>query len=682
MNQRTQTRTTPTPPPRAWLERTDRELVALARGAGALRLGLGDGLRALRETGGYLELGFPSLGAYAFERLGRKRRWAEDTARVAGALAALPLTRAALAAGDIHWSMAELLTRQRVAERSVQPVTVAGRASGRSPVSCGARSSATDTAELLARAATPDTEADLLADAKTLTFRAMRARLAQAHAAVGAEDPAAAAPDETEQKDEDEEARRTLQVTVDRVTAWAYELTRRFVHAMHGDPSDDAVIEALLAEALVTLLTRHPELDLPDPATDACARAEAWRRQLNAWRKEAELAAETGMHGRRGPVDQDLRDAVADAIAAAVAAAAKPGPSPAPPDPAALDQHLRDLDAQLQRRDRALGERARVFWDAAGWYHLGYASPTQYAHERLGASLASLKARMTLARGCARLPEVAHALDAGDLGFEAARLVARVADRSTVDAWLDRAARRTVKHLREEVEAAESIARANGDDHGRLAPPDASTLTAYLDLERAMLDGTVAELLVHGGQLSGAASRQLSGDVASQMSGAGGGQLSGDESAPRAPLVRPGAGRVPLRLRLRDDIVHLWHDVERLFRRADEPGDFVDYLIRTFWHTWLFRDPAERVAYQHIYERERFRCASPVCSNRDLTPHHLVFRGRGGGDEDSNLLGLCVVCHLELVHQGRLAVTPPAGHGRWTLGRRPLLVVDGRERRR
>jgi len=137
---------------------------------------------------------------------------------------------------------------------------------------------------------------------------------------------------------------------------------------------------------------------------------------------------------------------------------------------------------------------------------------------------------------------------------------------------------------------------------------------------------------------------------------------------------------MPLRLRLRDDLVCFWHDVERLFRRANEPGDFADFLIRTFWHTWLFGDPTARVAYQHIYERERCRCASPVCSSRDLTPHHLRFRSRGGGDEDANVLGLCVTCHLELVHQGRLAAAPPADRVRWTLGRRPLLGVDGRER--
>ena len=611
-------------PPRGWLERTDRELVATARGAGALRLGLGDGLRRLQETGGYLELGFPSLGAYALERLGRKRRWAEDTARVARQLAPLPLIRAALAEGRVSWSMAELLAREACA----------------------------------------DTEATLLATALATTVRDMRAKLAAARAGATT---SATVDDPPEPDLEPDDERRTLQLTVDRVSAWAYELTRRFVHAQTGATSDDAVIEALLAEGMVTLQLRHPELKRE---LDASARAAAWDQRRELERRLAELAAEDRFH--RTDAERDVVVAVATAKIA-----------PPPRDPVALDAHLRALSSRLQRRDHRLGARARRLWAVDGWSHLGYASPTQYAHERLGCSLAAVKARMTLARRCDLVPEVAVALDDGALGFEAARLVSRVADPTTVDAWLQRAACRTVKHLQEEVEAVETIARADGLT-GSLAPPDADTMEQYLDLERAMLDGTVAELLAHGGQMSGGGGPQSTPGFGaptdpSQMSGEPESVTRQNESGVG---TRRGTGRVALRLRLRADLVAFWRDVERWFRDAGERGEFVDFLVRTFWHTWLFRDPADRVAYQQIYERERFHCASPVCSNRDLTPHHLVFRSRGGGEEDANLVGLCVVCHLELVHQGRLRAEPPADHVRWTLGRAPLLVVDGRRAER
>jgi len=195
---------------------------------------------------------------------------------------------------------------------------------------------------------------------------------------------------------------------------------------MNGSPSDDDVVEALLAEALVTLQARHPDLELPDAATDASARSEAWRAQVAAWRREAELAAEARIPGH---AEDDRDDVLARAIAEALAATAV---GPPPDDPHALDAHLRDLAAQLAGRDLALGRAALALWDSDGWHHRGYASPHQYARERVGSSLAALEARMALARRCVGLPRVAAALDAGELGFEAAALVARVAQRSTV----------------------------------------------------------------------------------------------------------------------------------------------------------------------------------------------------------------------------------------------------------
>ncbi len=45
-----------------------------------------------------------------------------------------------------------------------------------------------------------------------------------------------------------------------------------------------------------------------------------------------------------------------------------------------------------------------------------------------------------------------------------------------------------------------------------------------------------------------------------------------------------------------------------------------------------------------------------------MTPHHIRFRSRGGGDEPSNLVSLCDKCHLSLVHGGHLTVTGLAPH--------------------
>ena len=582
----------------------DRRLVALSRSAGALRLALGDGLRLLRETGGYLELGFSSVGAYGFERIGRKPRWVDESARVAARLVELPALRVALERGALGWSMVELLARE----------------------------------------ATPGTEVQLIAEARGMTVRAMRERLADR----AGEDQVEATPPEDEQ--------RTLQVSVDSVTAWAFEATRSLLRTRFGVLGDDAMVEALLAEGMSTLLARHPELTC---RLDSATRAEAWDQRRELERRLAELLAEDEFAGEAE--DPGLTELIADLVAASN------GRAELPRTPAGLDAHLRELSARLQTRDRRLGELACEVWACSGWRTLGYASAAQYANERLGCSLASVKARMTLARRCKQLvPEVALALDDGDIGYEAARLVARVADRHTVYAWLDRAAARTTKHLREEVEIVEAVARADGVTSVGCEPPDASLVAEFQDLERGMLDGTVADLVVNGGPLSGS----------SQIS------VRGDGETSQISVTDDGRGRwagmVPLRMRLRSETVGFWRDIARLFETSGEAGSFVDFLIRAFWSVWLRRDP-ERVAYQDVYERARLRCASPVCSNRDLTPHHLKFRGHGGGEERSNLAGLCVTCHLEVLHLGRMKAAPPAHDIHWTLGRDGFLEIHGRE---
>jgi len=621
------------------LEEVDAELVVLARSAGALRLALGDGLARLRTTDGAAELGFPSLGDYAVERLGRRRRWAEDTATTAERLAGLPYIRAAVFRGEVGWSMAEVL----------------------------------------ARTANEDSELLLLEHARTSTVRAMKALAAQwrAGAELGRGDDGAGAAASAPEPEPGEDESRTLQVTVDRVTAWAFEGTRRFLKAHTGVSDDEALIEALLAEGMDTLRYRHPELRVRSDARDLAERL-----------GEQEAAQALAEQAR----ERDLRDLGSPPeVAEHIAELLSEHLGELPRDPVALDAHLRRVSAELQQRDLRMGQLARDLWEGRGWEALGFDSPGEYARERLGCSLASVKARMTLARRCRSLPQVERALDSGRLGFEAARLVARVAVPKTVDGWLTRASERTTKLLTEEVEAVECFARAEG----RRAvgpPPDEQVVAEYIALERAMLDGTIADALANGGTAVdvGDGSSQIFGepDGSSQMFGEADGpsQMFGEadgssqmfgEPDGRGGLA-PGAGRVPLRFRLSRELLAWWRDCERTFRASGEPGEWLDFLIRSFWGVWLRRDP-ERVAYQDVYERERFRCASPVCSNRDLTPHHLRFRSRGGGEERSNLVGLCVACHLTLLHGGRMKAEPPADDIRWTLGRTPFLVVQGRQ---
>ena len=186
------------------VERLDVRLAELARGAGRARLVIGELLEALAKQGGHHELGFSSLEAYARERAGRSGRWAVESRTVARRLAELPVLRAALGSGALGWCMVELVARH----------------------------------------ATPETEAALVADALRSTVREMRARFA---------------PTETQSQlsacsaDADEMQTLTLTLTLSSQDAWLFEWTRRFVEHTGGGRDADGVASALLAEAFNVL---------------------------------------------------------------------------------------------------------------------------------------------------------------------------------------------------------------------------------------------------------------------------------------------------------------------------------------------------------------------------------------------------------------------------------------------
>jgi hypothetical protein len=243
-----------------------------------------------------------------------------------------------------------------------------------------------------------------------------------------------------------------------------------------------------------------------------------------------------------------------------------------------------------------------------------------------------------------------------------------------------RAEQRTVKHLHEEVKAAELVARVM--ERGDVSPPDAATLSMVHELECAVLSGRVyRERLGAAGERS-----QMSASPAREDSQMSAMSESVDESRMFAcagddvPAPRRGAGRSTLRLRVSDETYREYRALEQDYVRRTACGlGFVGFLCLSLWESWhagLGRD----VAYGGIYARDRYRCSSPVCRRGDVTPHHLRFRSQGGDDTAENVASLCVWCHLEGVHGGRIRALPPASDVRWTLGERPILVVQGRRK--
>jgi hypothetical protein len=93
------------------IEAMDSALARLGRASGALRVGLGQGLEALARAGGHHELGFSSVEAYALERCERSTRWVQESRWLAQRLEELPAIRQAVLAGEISFSMAQVLAK-------------------------------------------------------------------------------------------------------------------------------------------------------------------------------------------------------------------------------------------------------------------------------------------------------------------------------------------------------------------------------------------------------------------------------------------------------------------------------------------------------------------------------------------------------------------------------------------
>jgi hypothetical protein len=633
--------------------RLDAELVRIARGESASRLAIGTALDALSACGGHHELGFSSFEAYARERCERTGRWAADTRWLAERLRALPRIREALCTGVLGWS----------------------------------------TAELLARYVSPESELEWLERARCATVRELRALL-RAQAGTDAKHEAGEA-----EEAEESEAPRTLTVSATREDGWLFECARKVAETVAGPMPADRLLQTLLAEGYSSLLELAPEdaigdlCDIDELERDAAAESQAqaeWCAERRRWRDEAEELCKD----RWSPFAEGQR-LQATLAARERRSVVEKHPSSPPRTPPALDREIRRLCTELAERDLALGILAERAKKAEVWRRLGFVSEAQYARERVGVSLSSLKSKRILAGRTKRLPELASALSSGRLGYEAAYQLSRIATPSTVREWIRRAEQRTVKHLREEVEAAELMIRMSRRRHQ--SPFEEQELERLFELERSIVSGELLDSAGNGmdnewaaafrrdgaRSASAAAPKTNADDERAQRWHAG--QISGSR---RAALRR--YGRIRLRFVVRESTARFYRSLERAFVRVRAragrlPWSFLRFLCENFCVVWLpvlrrerFTESGVLLEYFGVYRRDAFRCSSPVCTRRDVTPHHLLFRSRGGGDEDENLATLCVWCHLRGVHEGRIAAEPPASRIQWRIGRSATLRVEGR----
>jgi hypothetical protein len=707
------------------VERLDGALASFARTEAALRLRLGQVLEVLGR-GKHFDLGFSSIAAYALERCDRSVRWAEAARCVARRLEVLPELRRAMAFGSVSWSMGELLARvaqpqdetrwiEAAESRTVREMMRLVDATCDERATSGAVSNgpAAGWAVFDGRAAGVGVLGEQAAGVGVLGEQAAGVGVLGEQAAART-----ALTGENGETGESEEM-CTLTFTVDHEEAWLFEATRALLEQL-GEHGGDAHVEALLAEGQGTLLAALPAGALDLDRLEAVDTAQqGWLRELSRWRAEAEARCEENFRvsvvGSGAIVDLQEADPVRASVANAAALGFSALESAGCHD---LDRMLRGLSRLLARHELELSRLVLQFHRADGWRRLGYASEAQYARERLGMSRSSLVARRALALRLEKLPRVAEALAAGRIGVEAAGQVVRVATPSTQAAWVERAGQRTIKHLREEVAAALIAVRLSGQ--ADCPPPVDEEMAAFHELEQAVVSGRVCQprpandLGVARGAgthatppLEGARSMK---PAAVEVKGVGvtgltepaseqrrawlvmlgslarwlesGVQLSAGAGKAIGPRGITSAGRIALRLRVSRANYAWWRGLEAQARRWLPSGmSWLRFLCLSIWSAWRQLLGTD-VAYGQIYIRDRFRCSSPVCSRRDVTPHHLQFRSAGGSDEVKNVTSVCTWCHLFGVHGGRIRAVGTAERIRWELGAawRPCLIIDGRER--
>jgi hypothetical protein len=105
--------------------------------------------------------------------------------------------------------------------------------------------------------------------------------------------------------------------------------------------------------------------------------------------------------------------------------------------------------------DELVGHLGLLVLDTGVWRDMGFSDFGHYCAERLGLSARAVEQRVALERRLYALPSLRTALREGRVSYEKARLVAKHADDTTVEALIVRAEESTCIALRRELDVAE-----------------------------------------------------------------------------------------------------------------------------------------------------------------------------------------------------------------------------------
>lgn len=329
----------------------------------------------------------------------------------------------------------------------------------------------------------------------------------------------------------------------------------------------------------------------------------------------------------------------------------------------ALDLRLRRLIARRRRMRRRHEARLLQFHDASIHARLGYRRFDKFAHAELGLSSSTVFEMLNRARLDRQEHPIAVAQATGRIGTLQASMLHRIwrmgVPRSDLPRWINLASRITVRSLRDRV----AWARQQSDSDYRAwslrgcPPPSDEELRTTRHLLRTLADNPAPHALLEQGKLPWKRRANFQWI------------LDEESAAFFAQLIVSIQDRA---LRDGHGICEDWRALIILCHHA-----------RRAW-SQLERPRSRRE--ESVLDRDDWRCSVPGCSSRrSLQRHHIRFAGRGGGNEDENLVTLCAFHHLIGVHQGILTIRGRAERGSEDLcfdlglrpGGRPLLRFRG-----
>jgi Holliday junction DNA helicase RuvB len=314
----------------------------------------------------------------------------------------------------------------------------------------------------------------------------------------------------------------------------------------------------------------------------------------------------------------------------------------------------REVDREIGRGRRAgdIGHRVVAFYladcaDRGLHQAFGHSSVIPYAVKRHGLSRRRARDLIVAGRALRELRKIDRAFLAGELFWSQVRVLAKVADATTEDAWLAFARAHTIDELEREAALAKKGEAPRADRKGLSEARFNLSLkvSALLHEQYALARQKVSAEAGHA-----VSDEEFAGALLESLLRGGGSTAHSSDSLYRVVVDMTPEGSAAIRSE--DGPIPI--DAATAEAIACDAGILAPDGTASSGHA----PPISDALRSRILARDGYRCV--VCGSRfQLHVHHVVFRSRGGRNAWSNLMSACKRCHT-LVHGGFLSITGTA----------------------